>query len=148
MCDDELLDRMRAVLLRHEEIHYAYLFGSRAFGGFRSDSDVDVAIGLVESDRSHRVWLDVMGDLALAVAPLEVDCLLLNGAPVGLRFAVVRDGRTLMDRLPAARRAFEVATRREYWDWEPHRARHEEALIRRLREGRYGTRDARPLAQG
>lgn len=148
MTHDELLDRARAVLLRHDDVLYAYLFGSRASGGFRPESDVDVAIGLRESDHSHRVWLDVMGELAQAVAPLALDCLLLKGAPVGLRFAVVRDGRTLLDRDPAARRAFEVATRRKYWDWEPHRRTHEEALLRRLREGTYGTRDARPLAQG
>lgn len=138
----DLNDRLRAVLLPRDDVVFAYLFGSRALQRNRPDSDLDVAICLAESERIHRAWLDIMGALALAVAPLELDCLLLNVAPLGLRFAVVRDGQTLLDRDPEARRAFEVATRREYWDWEPYRTRHEQALLQRLREGTYGTRNA------
>ena len=144
----DLEERLRAVLLRHEDVCYAYLYGSRALGRSRSDSDVDVAIAICPPERAPRVWLDVMGELAVAAAPLEVDCLLLNDAPLGLRFAIVRDGRPLVDRDRARRLAFEVGARREYWDWEPYRALHDQALLRRLREGTYGTRDARSLAQG
>lgn len=140
--------RIGETLAARPDVAFAYLFGSRARGTARLESDVDVAIYLSAGEQTPRAWLEAMGSLAGALAPLEVDCVLLNTSPPGLRFSVVRDGRVLVDRDPIRRRTFEVATRREYWDWEPRRRLHDEALLRRLRDGTYATRpgDTRPLA--
>jgi len=145
---DELERRIGEILNRWPEVAFAYLFGSRARGDAGARSDVDVAISINSNERAPRVWFEVVDGLAAALKPLEVDCILLNGAPLGLRFSIVRDGLVVLDRAPAARRAFEVATRREYWDWEPYRRRHDEALFQSIRDGTYGTRprDDRPLA--
>lgn len=147
MDSNDIDRRIAATLATRTEVSFAYLFGSRARGSARPDSDVDVAIYLAPGEHTGRIWLETMADLDRALRPLTVDCVLLNDAPPGLRFSVVRDGRALLDREPDARRDFEVSTRREYWDWEPRRRLHDEALLRRLRDGSYGTltRDTRPL---
>lgn len=136
----DLSARLTATLSHHPEVRFAYLFGSQARGGAGPKSDVDVAIALSPDTAIARVWMDVSADLARALAPREVDCILLNASPPGLRFVVVRDGRVVLERDAAARRAFEVATRREYWDLEPWRRRHDAALLLRLKDGTYGTR--------
>ena len=147
MDSEDLERRIAEALASRPEVAFAYLFGSRARGEARPDSDVDVAIYVSAGDRVGSLWLETMGDLERTLGPLQVDCILLNDSPPGLRFSVVRDGRVLLDRNPDARRAFEVSTRREYWDWEPRRRIHDEALLQRLRDGTYGTfpRDTRPL---
>jgi len=144
----EIESRIAKALGTFPEVTFAYLFGSRARGDARPDSDVDVAISVLEGENTGRLWLMAMGALEQALAPLKVDCILLNDAPPGLRFSVVRDGRIVLDRATDARMEFEVSTRRQYWDWEPRRRLHDEALLKRLRDGTYGTqpRDSRPLA--
>lgn len=136
------------VLAQYPAIRFAYLFGSEARETATPASDVDVAIEVAPGERIPRLWLEVSGALARALAPREVDCILLNAAPPALRFEVIREGRLLLDREPEARRAFEVGTRREYWDLEPSRRRFDEALRQRLRDGTYGTQpgNARTLA--
>lgn len=102
-----------------------YLFGSTARGTARSGSDVDVAV-LFERTPPHRLSgprFDLAGDLERALGR-AVDLIVLNDAPVDLRARVLREGRLLLDRAPAARIAFEVRTRNEAFDLEPVLARY------------------------
>lgn len=48
-----------------------------------------------------------------------MDVVVLNDAPVDLRIRVLRDGELIVDRNPAARIAYEVRTRNEFFDLEP-----------------------------
>ncbi len=148
MDSENLEKRIAEALASRPEVAFAYLFGSRARGDARPDSDVDVAIYVIDGEHAGRLWLEAMGTLEDAFSPLKVDCILLNDAPPGLRFSVVRDGRVVLDRAPEARMEFEISTRRQYWDWEPRRRLHDEALLKRLTDETYGTqpRDSRPLA--
>lgn len=145
---EQAILRVTQALARHPQIMFAYLFGSVARGEARPGSDLDLAIEIQAGGRAHRVWLDALAGVGSAIDTVLVDCVDLSAAPLPLRFAVIREGRVLLDRDPAARRRFEVDTRREYWDFEPWRRRHDEELLRRLREGTYGIRswDDRSLA--
>jgi len=98
----------------------AYLFGSFARGTDRPDSDVDIAILLrsVPSDALDGARLTVEGELELALGR-RCQLVLLNTAPPDLVHRVLRDGRLLVDRDPAARIAFEVRARNQYFDLLP-----------------------------
>ena len=48
--------------------------------------------------------------------------MLLNRAPADLVHRVLRDGKLVLDRAPAARVRFEVRSRAEYFDLAPLRA--------------------------
>jgi predicted nucleotidyltransferase len=105
---------------RSERIAAAWLFGSRAAGRARADSDVDVAI-LMSDDPP--ATLDGMGfDIAAALEEqldVPVDLVVLNRAPVELVHYVLRGGELVYETDALLRVAFEVRARAEYFDLKP-----------------------------
>ena len=102
------------------EVVAAYLYGSRARGTERPDSDVDLAIllrncaeGTLES-----LALDLEGDIEQRLGR-TVQLLVLNTASPDLVHRVLRDGRLLIDHEPSERIRFEVASRNRYFDLLP-----------------------------
>jgi uncharacterized protein len=122
---EPLTQRIADLLSSRADVVAVYLFGSTARGDARPDSDVDVAVLF---DRPQPSTLDaprfvLEGTLEDAIGR-PVDLVVLNDAPVDLRIRVLRHGRLLVDRVPAARIAFEVRTRNEAFDMEPVLARY------------------------
>lgn len=104
-----------------EGIAAAWLFGSVARGTARPDSDVDVGV-LFREDPPRTLAgyrFDLEADLQELLG-LPVQLVVLNRAPVDLAFAVLRDGKLLVNQDPSRRIEFEVRTRNEYWDMEPN----------------------------
>jgi predicted nucleotidyltransferase len=118
-----------------EDILVAYLFGSIARRDARPRSDVDVALLLRQSPPSslEGAQLDLEGVLE-RVLGRRVQLILLNSAPADLVHRVLRDGRIVLERDRAARIAFEVRLRNEYFDLAP--------LRRRYRHRDVGDRDS------
>lgn len=115
-----LAARLRHALAARPAIVCAWLFGSRARGGARPDSDIDIAVLLID-DPSGR-----LPDSAIALAgELEdeigasLDLVIANRAPPDLVHRVMRDGVLLLDRAPGKRIAFEVAARNRWFDLQP-----------------------------
>lgn len=98
----------------------AYLYGSRARGDERPDSDVDVAVLLegpepaLYPSRALVIEGELEGWLRL---PTQV--IALQDASVDLVHRVLRDGVLVRDRDRSARIAFEVRARNEYFDLLP-----------------------------
>lgn len=123
------------------------VFGSRARGTPRPDSDLDVAvIPSVEDSRARR---RLQTQLAVALAELapegRVDVVLLDEAPELLRQRVFESGRLLLSRDRVALRDLRVRTMREHGDREWARNLMMEAQRRRLERGDFGGRSARAL---
>jgi predicted nucleotidyltransferase len=97
----EYHDRIRQVLLDGPPLQLAILFGSRARGTARPDSDIDLAILPVEPALSLR-------DESLLVANLEhatgapVDLVRVDHAAPALRWRIARDGIVLLSMPPQA----------------------------------------------
>lgn len=97
----EYHDRIRQVLLDGPPLQLAILFGSRARGAARPDSDIDLAILPVDPALSLR-------DESLLVANLEhatgarVDVVRLDHAAAALRWRIARDGIVLLSVPPQA----------------------------------------------
>lgn len=96
----------------------AWLFGSRATGRPRPDSDADVAVLL---DEGHApLSLLARGRIASVVAAelgvADVDLTVLDEAALELRAAVVRDGRLLAGIDEPRRVRFEVETLSRWFD--------------------------------
>ncbi|MFW6067482.1 MAG: type VII toxin-antitoxin system MntA family adenylyltransferase antitoxin [Myxococcota bacterium] len=113
--------KLRQVLReRPEDLVAAYLFGSVARGTARPNSDVDVAVLLARAPASKlSAQPFALEDDLRALIGRPVQIVVLNTAPADLAFRVLREGKLLLDRDPAARARFEVRTRNEYFDLKP-----------------------------
>ena len=122
------------------EVRLAYLFGSRARGKERPDSDFDIAVlvddaKVLDAGTVNRTIWRLAARLADPVPAQMLHIVLLNGAPSLLRHRVVRDGVLLCQRNKAERVRFSIRTIRDYQDIEPRLREHRRRRIARLREG-------------
>ena len=141
--DQEILCAARGL----PSIAVLVVFGSRARGNHRPDSDLDVAVLPDTADSRARRYLQA--DLAAALAHLapegRVDVILIDEAPETLRQAVMETGRVLLDRDPEAWKDLRVRTMREYGDSEYYRRLYREAQRRRLERREPGGRSAKAI---
>ena len=99
--DRQLVARLTRALSPREEILEAYLFGSRARGQARRDSDIDVAVYVDEARAQDGAWgyrAEVTTDLMVALGTNDVDVVVLNRAPILLYHRVLRDGVRVLSR--------------------------------------------------
>jgi predicted nucleotidyltransferase len=114
----------------------AYLFGSRALGRARQESDFDIAV-LVDAATAGgergRTIRRLAGKLGREVSSARLDLVILNDAPALLRHRVLRDGVLLWERAPEDRVRFAVQTIRDYQDGWYRREQFTRRRIERLR---------------
>ncbi len=122
-----------ALALADDRLLAAYLFGSVARGIHSSSSDVDLGILLrtAPAGMLDDLQSELEGNIERALGR-RTQIVVLNNAPPDLVHRVMRDGRILVDRDPAARIRFEVRARNEYFDLLPtlNRYRRREAASR------------------
>ena len=102
------------------DVAAVYLFGSQARGTSGPGSDVDIGVLFATPQPSTLMArrFELEGEIERVLGQ-RVDLVELGDAPVDLRIRVLREGRLIVDRLPALRIAFEVQTRNEAFDLEP-----------------------------
>lgn len=100
---EKKLDRLKRYLSARRDVVLAYLFGSCAKGTQTGKSDCDVAVylktddGRLEYEESGRYpQADLIWDDAERIVGSEVDLVVLNRAPAGLAFEILRNGRQLI----------------------------------------------------
>jgi predicted nucleotidyltransferase len=116
----------------------AYLFGSHVSGRAGPASDRDIAVlldpKLTRQERGH--WrLKFIGQMIDAYRSDAIDLVVLNDAPLLLRFEVIRVRHILYNRDDEARVAFEVRTMQEWFDWAPRYRRMQQARLRHFAQG-------------
>lgn len=130
--DRGLEEGIRRALARVPEVSAAWLFGSRARGTAREDSDLDVAVafapGLDERAR-HLSTLRVLEALVTELGALgeRADVLDLDAAGSTVAFRAIRDGRLVLDRQDGTRARVVARVARRYDDEAPRRALFERA---------------------
>lgn len=143
LLDDRIVDLSESV----PGISALMVFGSRAQGSPRPDSDLDVAVLPSTADPRERRRLQA--GLASALTDLapggRVDVVLIDEAPDLLRQRILETGRILLCRDPAAFQSLRVRTMREYGDREWVRQLMRTAQRRRLELGETGGRSGRAL---
>lgn len=118
-------------LLTTAGVRFAYLFGSRATGTARSDSDADVAV-MVDRGLSLLEESRLAVDLASALDVPSVDLVDLRRAPLRLLGRILADATVIHGRDEPTRVEFEVTTRGRYFDFLPVQRAHQEAFVRRV----------------
>ena len=116
----------------------AYLFGSYARDQAGPLSDVDIAVLLAgdpDAKRCFEMRLQLIGGVMDLLHFNDVDVIILNQAPLALRYRVLRDGALLYCRDEQTRITFTARTVSEYLDFKPVIERHERAILERARRG-------------
>lgn len=131
------LENLRRHLEAYDEILFAYLFGSRADGRPRPDSDWDVAV-FVRPDVSERERFDLRLRLGLELEEIgQADVVVLNDAPPLLAQSALK-GRRVLVRDKTALVRFFVKTMAFADDARWWSEIHLRARLQRIAEGRFG----------
>lgn len=124
----ELLQRVRDVLARQQDVVWAYVFGSVVRGG--SYRDVDVAVMPADDMPDGAVaWGQRIAELE-GVVGTTVDLIDLRTATLQLLGAMLQERVVVLDRDPTARHRWEADSCSRWLDFKPA---HEEACrVRQL----------------
>lgn len=123
--ENDLVERVRRVLVGEPGIAAAYLFGSVARGTGRPGSDLDIAVLFsVPVERRLGNAVDRLRARLEDACRRPCDVLDVRRAPPDLVHRILRDGVLLAEGDRSARIAFEVAKRNEYFDLLPHLRRY------------------------
>jgi len=94
---EEAIAEIQAVLALYPEVEKAILYGSRAMGSFKPESDIDLTLVGAELTRIH--LLGIMSDLDDLLLPWMIDLSLFATLEhPGLREHIGRAGQTLYER--------------------------------------------------
>jgi predicted nucleotidyltransferase len=140
---NEMLVLLRQILpfvLPQYPVEAAYVYGSVAQGTMTPFSDVDIALVLCESLPSYdklMLELDIQGAIESAIgktklAPMDVRA--INDAPLTVQGRIVQEGVLLYERDRARRVAFEVETRKRYFDFAPVARRLRDAFLQHVHQ--------------
>ena len=121
---------------RQAEVKFAYLFGSAASGKAGDLSDLDLAVCLDGRLGHFRFRLRLIEMLAKELHTEHFDLVVLNKAPIVLKYEVVKNGIVLKE--DRTRRVmFEAAVLQEYLDTAYLRSTHYQYMREQLKEGLY-----------
>lgn len=138
----DLVEKLRAAgpaIFDDQPVLFAYLYGSRAAGRPRPDSDVDIAIYCSEDTHpSERFDLGLRLSIRIgeAIGEADIEVVVLNDVPIRLAGRVIQ-GTPIYSRDEAARVAYESLTFREFCDFDLHDQEDAETMLRATAEGRY-----------
>lgn len=130
----------------------AYVYGSVARGTMTPFSDVDIALLLeTPADAPHSsppssgygqlmLELTIQGEVEDALKFSPVDVRSINTAPLLVQGRIIQNGIRIYEKHHAQRVAFEVATRKRYFDFAPLAKRLQTAFLKHIHEKglRYG----------
>lgn len=135
-----ITDRLKtcaASVLSKYPVEAAYLHGSVARGRPLPSSDVDVALLLTELPLPYErltLELTIQADLEDACQLSDIDVRTINHAPLLVQGRIVQEGILLYSRDKARRVAFEVLTRKKYFDYQPVAERMQQAFLDTIRK--------------
>ena len=114
-----MFDALRRAVEAEPDVANALLFGSRARGSERPDSDVDVAVQLIPgAPRDARAVGGLAARLETATAH-SIGLVLLDEAPPPLAYRIFRDGRLLVERDHSRLVARKARAILDYLDFKP-----------------------------
>ena len=134
----QLLRAIATALAPVEEVRAALLFGSRASGRARKDSDIDVAVLLspeVAGSAGKDALERLIAALAAELAADRVDVVILNTAPPALAFQVLKHGLVAFERDRRDLHRFRVHTYDVHADYAHVERLFRAAVRRRLAAG-------------
>ena len=136
----EIIGVLSPVLRASKAVLFAYLFGSSATGKTHRHSDVDIAVTLSNKIPAKRflAWrLAMLPKLCSVLKTDNVDLVVLNDAPLVLRYEIVSSGKIALNAKPKQELEFRLRTMDEYFDTAPMRAMFRRVMQQKIKEGTF-----------
>ena len=130
----EISEKLRNFFEKREEVQFAVIFGSLAKGTANKLSDVDIAVMVdphFKDTSPYGYHATLTADLMQELKRNDVDVIMLDEAPIVLKYQVLRYGEFIHIRDKQARIQFQVDTLNQYDDFKELYRVHEEASHRR-----------------
>ncbi|MGC8607907.1 MAG: type VII toxin-antitoxin system MntA family adenylyltransferase antitoxin [Vulcanisaeta sp.] len=122
-----LINKARQVLEGFDFVLFEYVFGSRAIGRARPESDLDIVV-FTGRELDWKELMSIM--ITLEDTPgLKVDLIHLNKASLSLAYEVVSRGVLILDRDPDRRIDFETRIIKEFLNFKPRLAQYYNAVL-------------------
>jgi len=115
--NDAMIETIRTFFAGDEAVTAVYLFGSQAAGKATAKSDIDLAV-LLREKPAYDYRLRAMSELA-RLLKTEVDVLVLDQCGILMQRQVLKHGIVLYERDKRTRLAFEIRSRKMYFDFLP-----------------------------
>jgi uncharacterized protein len=111
-----LIPNAKEYLRSNKDVLFAYLFGSFAKNCPKPLSDIDIAVYLDCNDHAQARF-NIIGELISIFKTDEIDLVVLNSAPLGLKMRILKPRYILADNAPFNRHIYESITMRSYFDF-------------------------------
>ena len=124
-------------LTGRSEVLAAYLYGSHAEGRASALSDVDIGVLIRDGLAEERLWRledAIATDLQRVLRADKVDLVVLNLAPLRMRYEAITRGKVLYSADDGARADFESYSLRRYWDFEKYLGEYDRCFLTRIKE--------------
>ncbi|MCR4442978.1 MAG: nucleotidyltransferase domain-containing protein [Peptococcaceae bacterium] len=110
----------------------AYLFGSCATGDIKPLSDIDIALLFDKNGHAQRMEAQILIEAMNTMGTEEIDLLVLNGAPLRIKYGVLRNRRLIFCSDKYKRADFETAVIMEYLDFARLRREFDREKIKKM----------------
>ena len=130
----EIMEKLRDFFEGHREVQFAILFGSLAKGTENVLSDVDIAVMLAPQFKDTSPYgyqATLTAELMRELERSDVDVVILNKAPIALKYQVLLYGKFIYIGDKKARIQFQVDTINQYDDFKRIYQVHAEACRQR-----------------
>ncbi|MBP1742242.1 MAG: nucleotidyltransferase [Deltaproteobacteria bacterium] len=117
-----LTQQIRESLDDCEDILFAYLYGSAAYGPTRSAGDIDIAVYLMPATADEYLKKEA-ALTSLLVSGLhtdDIDLRILNVLPVVLQYDILKEGILVLSRDEMQRAEFETSVMLRFFELKPY----------------------------
>ena len=133
---EKRLPSLVEAISKREDIMAIYLFGSRAANTADDLSDIDIALLLTVNEISMEKELDLIGEITSILVTDEVSLVILNKAPLVIKYGVLKESKVLYSADDRARLAFEENVRKQYFDFKYHLDIYDKEFISLMKHGK------------
>ena len=136
MSEDMKTNDINKIVKEDDSILAVYLFGSQAKHKSNKYSDIDIAVLYNDKVRPEEYTdrqIALMNNISRALNK-ETDIIVLNRAPLFLRYTVLKEGLRIYERAGRNEHNFEAVSIIQYLDFLPIKNRIEDGLLRKIRE--------------
>ncbi|MDI7258307.1 MAG: nucleotidyltransferase domain-containing protein [Thermodesulfobacteriota bacterium] len=132
-----LLNVLKKVLEKDEDILFAYLYGSRVNSPTHLESDIDIAIYLRPSEMKGFIEKDkkLTSMLITELRTDKIDLRILNVAPFLLKYKIIKEGVPIVIRDEVERVDFETRVMNKFFELKPYLDEYQQMLSLRVKTG-------------